>query len=585
MPPVTHRALRVPALALLSLLLVATGCASDEGTGAAVTYHRDVEPLLQKRCLGCHAKGGLAPFSFDTYAAASGASAMIANAVVNKTMPPWGAHDTDACTHARPFKDDGRLSEAEIKTLKDWHDLGAPKGETKDAPAKFVPSQNLLEGANVELKPAQGWVTEGKKDQFICFVLDPKFDTDVYVQASHVVPGNKLVAHHALVFTDGRARIGEENGKRYVLKKGAGTVSDTKNRVELDKHDAYPCFGNTGLDQETLLHTWTPGAVPDELPPNAGIRVKKGSLIVLQMHYHPLGAAADPDASTVQLKVVKEQPEFLAVAVLFGNASKQDKDTGDGLQPGADDDHCKVHGADPKTCKDKTGAAFVVPAGKAAHKELMQFTVPPAFDDGPFPGLFIYSVFNHMHYVGTDMRMSIHRKTGDPVCADDKLNPAVACVEKSCSGVELDKLETCVQQNCAVEVLSLPADCLTCMTQNIAGGVHVAAAACGKGVDPESVYGPLPKQSDSECLLQTPNWDFQWQRFYSYSGPITGLPMLGVGDKIVIECTYNNTLANRFVKEALDYLGLSEPQDVQLGDETLDEMCVGGMKLLYKPSK
>lgn len=30
--------------------------------------------------------------------------------------------------------------------------------------------------------------------------------------------------------------------------------------------------------------------------------------------------------------------------------------------------------------------------------------------------------------------------------------------------------------------------------------------------------------------------------------------------------------------------GLDAPHDVQLGDETLDEMCVGGMKLLYKPS-
>ena len=36
--------------------------------GPAVTYHQDVAPLLARHCLSCHAQGGMAPFTLESYA-------------------------------------------------------------------------------------------------------------------------------------------------------------------------------------------------------------------------------------------------------------------------------------------------------------------------------------------------------------------------------------------------------------------------------------------------------------------------------------------------------------------------------------
>ncbi len=48
-----------------ALALAALGAAAC-GPGP-VTYARDVQPLVQSRCQGCHREGGIAPFALETY--------------------------------------------------------------------------------------------------------------------------------------------------------------------------------------------------------------------------------------------------------------------------------------------------------------------------------------------------------------------------------------------------------------------------------------------------------------------------------------------------------------------------------------
>ena len=78
-----------------------------------------------------------------------------------------------------------------------------------------------------------------------------------------------------------------------------------------------------------------------------------------------------------------------------------------------------------------------------------------------------------------------------------------------------------------------------------------------------------------ECLLDTPNWDFDWQRGYRYDTPIDRAPSVKGGDVLNLRCSYDNSMQNSNVADALSEQGLSEPRDVLLGEETLDEMCLG----------
>lgn len=87
-----------------------------------------------------------------------------------------------------------------------------------------------------------------------------------------------------------------------------------------------------------------------------------------------------------------------------------------------------------------------------------------------------------------------------------------------------------------------------------------------------------------ECLLDTPKWDFSWQRGYRYDVPIDQAPTLKAGDVLNLRCTYDNSMQNSFVSEALFEQGLTEPRDVMLGEETLDEMCLGVFGIAQKVS-
>ena len=84
-----------------------------------------------------------------------------------------------------------------------------------------------------------------------------------------------------------------------------------------------------------------------------------------------------------------------------------------------------------------------------------------------------------------------------------------------------------------------------------------------------------------ECLLGTPRWSFDWQRLYMIDQPIESLPQVHLGDVVTMKCTYDNSMGNPFVVEALAEQGLAAPKDVVLGETTLDEMCLGVFMTLF----
>src|SRR5215468_4800259 len=105
----------------------------------SVTFNRDVLPILQKNCQGCHRPGEVAPMSLISYQDARPWAKAIKAAVVTKKMPPWFADYAH-------FANDRTLSTADVKTLSAWADQGAPEGEAKDAP----PAMKFQDGWNIQ---------------------------------------------------------------------------------------------------------------------------------------------------------------------------------------------------------------------------------------------------------------------------------------------------------------------------------------------------------------------------------------------------------------------------------------------------
>ncbi|MCX4240894.1 hypothetical protein [Paraliomyxa miuraensis] len=103
-------------------------------------------------------------------------------------------------------------------------------------------------------------------------------------------------------------------------------------------------------------------------------------------------------------------------------------------------------------------------------------------------------------------------------------------------------------------------------------GAHMHYVGVDMFIGVQRQTSPGPSQ---ECLLHTPTYSFEWQRLYSYDVSLDDAPRLQGGDQLYMRCIYENTLNNPGVAEALGQQGLDEPIDVYLGEETLDEMCLG----------
>src|SRR5438552_417550 len=78
--------MRILVCALASVALAAAASAP-----AAVTFNKDVLPVLQKNCESCHRPGEAAPMSFMTYQETRPWAKAIKTAVLSKKMPPWFA--------------------------------------------------------------------------------------------------------------------------------------------------------------------------------------------------------------------------------------------------------------------------------------------------------------------------------------------------------------------------------------------------------------------------------------------------------------------------------------------------------------
>lgn len=103
------------------------------------TYHRDVQPILQKSCQGCHRPGEVGPFPLMNYRQAVTWAEDIKLFTRERRMPPWKP------TEGPAFHNERRLADRDIDILARWVDGGTPEGDPKDAPqpVKYVEGWQL----------------------------------------------------------------------------------------------------------------------------------------------------------------------------------------------------------------------------------------------------------------------------------------------------------------------------------------------------------------------------------------------------------------------------------------------------------
>lgn len=273
------------------------GCLFNFGKTRPVQYARDVAPILKSKCLSCHARDGAGPF-FSSYEQIEKWAPMIRETVMTGRMPPWHA---DA--EYGKFSNDISLSREESRTLFEWIEAGARRGEGKDPllAASARPAEDWPEGKpdiilsmeGEQAIPAAGIVP------FRTIPLGPRLDKDLWLRSVSIKPGNKKVVHHATLLALPKPI------SRYAKAPTGKMLIDLK-----------------GLER-TLISRWVPGLSPVVWPDSIAGLIRKGSYPALNVHYQTSGKP-ETDRTQVGLYLYKgkKTPRQLKIKIIASQSLK-----------------------------------------------------------------------------------------------------------------------------------------------------------------------------------------------------------------------------------------------------------------------
>ncbi len=284
----------------------------------AITFNRDIAPLVFEHCATCHRPGTAAPFSLLTYRDARPWARAIKQATLSRSMPPW----KPAPGYGGPFIGDRRLSDAQIALIARWVDAGAPAGDPAHLPPlpEGLGAWRLGEPDLVIEMPEPFLLQADGDDVFRKFAIPIPIEETRFVEGLEFQPAvrgagstwvsNPRVIHHANMRLD-----------------------PTPASRTLDARDPAPGFDDvTPFDAQFPfghLLGWTPGQDRPLVAEGMAWRLDAGTDMLLELHLMPSG---QPEVvqSRIGFHFTDEPPTKIPFTIRLG---KQDLD----IPPGATD--------------------------------------------------------------------------------------------------------------------------------------------------------------------------------------------------------------------------------------------------------
>ena len=239
--------------------LAASGESVTFPAQVAVSYTRDVAPVLAEQCASCHREGGVAPFAMDSHTMVQGWSPMIREVLMTKRMPPG---QIDA--HVGDFVNDRLLDDEAVRNIIAWADAGAAKdGDTAPLAELTWPTSKWANGEpDLILDIPATTVPATGSGVFINTEVTIVMDEDRWLRGSQIVAGDRSALHHTVNRLDFPEEIGTRRGG---------------------------LLGGSGNSDKASITAYVPGGTADLYPPGVGGLVKAGSVVALNMHYTPNG--------------------------------------------------------------------------------------------------------------------------------------------------------------------------------------------------------------------------------------------------------------------------------------------------------
>lgn len=327
---------------------IPVGCPLEEAQPAtrdgAVTFNREIAPILHAHCSTCHRPGESGPFPLLTFADAVKHARQIQITTSERIMPPW-----KPAPGFGKFREEAVLSEREIALIAEWVKGGMPEGSAADRPAlPTFPAGWQLGQPDLILEMPQAFSLEAAGDDVHQhFVLPTGFTRDRLVEAVEFRPGNATVVHHASFYLD---------------------VTGAAKKLE----DAAPDVGYGGGSGPQFLsygklRSWVPGMRPHRLPRGYGQLLRKGTDVMMEIHYQKSGKP-ETDRSKVGIYFAPPSARQMVLEIQVMETT------------------------------------LAVPAGEARFHQHVTYTLPTATT--------IFDVAPHLHLLGREARAEAHLPDG-----------------------------------------------------------------------------------------------------------------------------------------------------------------------------
>ena len=258
--------------------LIAYEKVSAAGDGS-VSYSKQVAPIIESKCVGCHSEGNIGPFAFSSHGKVKNKARMIEEVIATQRMPPWHADP-----HYGKWEKDRSLTARETQTILRWIAQGAPQDGSEDPLARTLPPvpdwplgkpDYVLRLPHAEKIPATGVL------EYRHIRVDNVVPRDCWLRAIDVRPGNRKVVHHVIL----RAK--------------------------------YPSGADDGSGRGVRIAGWAPGGAGAFYPEGVGRFFPKDAELDMEMHYTTMGSE-QTDQTEIGLHVMLEKPavETRTVAAL-----------------------------------------------------------------------------------------------------------------------------------------------------------------------------------------------------------------------------------------------------------------------------
>lgn len=254
-------------LVVLALPLCAAGM-----TPRAVTFNKDVAPIVFEHCAPCHHPGGIGPFPLLSYQDVHKHASQIGQVTQRRSMPPWPPEPGYG-----DFRDNRRLSDEQIQLIAQWIKQGEPEGASSDLPAppKFSLGWQMGTPDLILRMPEPFRMPAGGGDVFRNFVIATGLTQTKYVRGLELRLDNTRVVHHANVVLDRtqslRKRDGEDGQPGFP---GMDVITEASaNDFDPDSHFLF----------------WKPGTILHPEPDDMSWRLDPATDLVVNLHLQPTG--------------------------------------------------------------------------------------------------------------------------------------------------------------------------------------------------------------------------------------------------------------------------------------------------------